>query len=266
MATPWTTLQLRRDGPVLHVTLDRPQVRNAMSLAMVDELRRVLHDAEHDADTRVLVLRGAGGHFCSGGDLRDMAAARERLAEDPQAVARVSGAFGDLCVAFAGTGLAIVVVAEGSVMGGGLGLSCVADVTIGVEGAQFGLPETSLGLVPAQIAPFLIERIGLAEARRLAVTGARLDAHAAHALRLIHECCRPQALDAVLARVLREILQCAPAAVAATKALFTEARWTRAAGLVGEAADVFSRAALGPEGTEGTAAFLARRPPRWAPS
>jgi isohexenylglutaconyl-CoA hydratase len=266
MATPWTTLRLHRDGPVLHVTLDRPQVRNAMSLAMVDELRRVLHDAEHDADTRALVLRGAGGHFCSGGDLRDMVAARERLAEDPQAIARVSGTFGDLCVAFAGTGLAIVVVAEGSVMGGGLGLSCVADVTIGVEGAQFGLPETSLGLVPAQIAPFLVERIGLAEARRLAVTGARLDAHAAHALRLIHECCRPQALDAVLARVLREILQCAPAAVAATKALFTEARWTRAAGLVGEAADVFSRAALGPEGTEGTAAFLARRPPRWAPS
>jgi isohexenylglutaconyl-CoA hydratase len=265
MTTPWTTLQLRRDGPVLHVTLDRPRARNAMSLVMVDEMRRVLHEAEHDADTRVLVLRGAGGHFCSGGDIADMDAARARLADDPDAISRLSAAFGELCLAYAGTGLALVVVAEGTVMGGGVGLACVADLTIAVEGASFRLPETSLGLVPAQIAPFLVERIGLAEARRLAVTGARLDAAGAHALRLAHEHCRPEALDAVLARVLREILQCAPAALAATKALLAEARWTRAAGLVGEAAQLFSNAALGPEGAEGMAAFLERRPPRWAP-
>ena len=69
----------------------------------------------------------------------------------------------------------------------------------------------------------------------------------------------------MLARVLREILQCAPAALAATKALLAECRWTRAAGLVGEAAQVFSRAALGAEGQEGTAAFLSKRPPSWAP-
>ncbi len=263
--TTLDTLALHRDGPVLHATLNRPESRNAMSLAMVGELRQVLHDAERDADTRVLVLRGAGGHFCAGGDIRDMAAARARLADEPDAIAKVSAAFGELCVAYAGTGLALVVVAEGTVMGGGFGLACVADVTIASDSAVFRLPETSLGLVPAQIAPFLVERLGYAEAKRLAVTGARLDAHTAHALRLVHELARPEALDAVLARVLREILQCAPAALAATKALLAEARWTRAAGLVGEAADVFQRAALGAEGAEGTTAFLAKRATRWAP-
>ncbi|MBI3157489.1 MAG: enoyl-CoA hydratase/isomerase family protein [Burkholderiales bacterium] len=264
MSAP-TTITLHRDGPVLYLELARPELRNAMSLAMVHELRTALHDAERDASTRVVVLRGAGGHFCAGGDLRDMAAARARLAEDPEALAKVSAAFGELCVAWASTGLAVVVVAEGTVMGGGFGLACVADVTIAVEGAQFRLPETSLGVVPAQIAPFLVERVGYAEAKRLAVTGARLDAASAHALRLAHEHCRPEAVDAVLARVLREILQCAPAALAATKALLAECRWTRAAGLVGEAAQVFSRAALGAEGQEGTAAFLSKRPPSWAP-
>lgn len=264
MAAAMETLALRRDGAVLHVTLNRPAQRNAMSLAMVHELRAVLREAERDADTRVLVLRGAGGHFCAGADLRDMAAARARLAEDPEALARTSAEFGRLCVDYAETGLALVVVAEGAVMGGGFGLACVADLTIAVEGVQFRLPETSLGLVPAQIAPFLVERLGYAEAKRLAVTGASLDAQTAHALRLAHECCRPEALDAVLARVLHGILRCAPAALAATKALLAQCRWTPAAGLVAEAAQVFSAAALGAEGSEGTAAFLQRRPPRWA--
>lgn len=258
-----STLALRRDAAVLHVTLDRPAVRNAMSLAMVHELRAVLREAERDADTRVVVLRGAGGHFCAGADLHDLAAARARLAEDPEALVRTNAEFGRLCVDFAETGLALVVVAEGTVMGGGLGLACVADVTIAVEGAQFRLPETSLGLVPAQVAPFLVERLGYAEAKRLAVTGARLDAHTAQTLRLAHEYCRPEGVEVVLARVLRDILQCAPAALAATKALLAQCRWTPAAGLVDEAARAFAAAALGSEGAEGTAAFLQRRPPRW---
>ena len=102
-ATPQTLL-LKRDGAVLHVTLNRPETRNAMSLAMVLELREALAGAQADGATRVLVLRGAGGHFCAGADLRDMAGARMKLAEDPEALVKVNQAFGDLCVAYANTG------------------------------------------------------------------------------------------------------------------------------------------------------------------
>ncbi|MBP6902697.1 MAG: enoyl-CoA hydratase/isomerase family protein [Burkholderiaceae bacterium] len=256
---------LHQDGPVLHLTLNRPAQRNAMSLQMVRELRAALQAAEHDAATRVVVLRGAGGHFCAGGDIADMAAARARLAAEPDALARTNAEFGELCLAYACTGLAVVVVAEGTVMGGGFGLACVADVAIAVDGAQFRLPETSLGLVPAQIAPFLVERLGYSEAKRLALGGERLDARAALALRLVHEACAPDQLEATLARVLRGLLQAAPAAVAATKALLARARWEPAAGLVPEAAALFSQAALGPEGAEGTLAFLQKRPARWMP-
>lgn len=259
------TLDERRTGGVLHLTLNRPEVRNAMSLAMVAELRDALAAAEADGTTRVIVLRGAGGHFCAGADLRDMAAARARLAEDPQALEKTNAAFGELCVAFAGSPLATVAVLEGSVMGGGFGLACVADVAIAGESVQFRLPETSLGVVPAQIGPFLVERLGYSEAKRLAVTGARLGPAEALRLRLVHEVAPAEALDAALARVLADILACAPAAVAATKALLAKSRLQPAAALVAEAAQVFSRAALGPEGAEGTLAFLQKRKASWVP-
>jgi len=259
------TLLLRRDGAVLHVTLNRPETRNAMSLAMVLELREALAAAEADGATRVIVLRGAGGHFCAGADLRDMAGARMKLAEDPEALIKVNAAFGDLCVAYANTGLATVAVLEGTVMGGGLGLACVVDVALAGSGAVFRLPETSLGVVPAQIAPFLVERLGYAEAKRLAVTGGRLDSQAALTLRLVHAVHAAGALDHALAAVLAEILQCAPGAVAATKALMARARFHTPASMVHHAAEVFSQAALGPEGVEGTTAFLAKRKASWVP-
>ncbi len=259
------TLALRRDGPVLHVTLNRPEVRNAMSIAMVRELRVVLAQQEINASTRVIVLRGAGGHFCAGADLRDLAAARAQLADNPDAVAAVNAAFGDLCVAYADTGLAVVAVLEGAVMGGGFGLACVADVALAGTSVEFRLPETSLGVVPAQIAPFLVERLGYAEAKRLAVTGARLNAQAALDLRLVHAIHAASALDRALAAVLSDILQCAPGALAATKALIRRARLHDPASLVQEAAQAFSRAALGPEGIEGTTAFLGKRKASWVP-
>jgi isohexenylglutaconyl-CoA hydratase len=259
------TLLLRHEGPVLHITLNRPDVRNAMSMAMVLELRQALAAAEADGKTRVIVMRGAGGHFCAGADLRDMATARMQLADDDQAVVKVNAAFGDLCVAFADTPLASVAVLEGTVMGGGFGLACVADVALAGTSAVFRLPETSLGVVPAQIAPFLVERLGYAEAKRLAVTGGKLDAEAALRLRLVHAVHAAGALDHALASVLNDILQCAPGAVAATKALIAKARFHTPASLVQHAAEVFSAAALGAEGVEGTGAFLQKRRAGWVP-
>jgi isohexenylglutaconyl-CoA hydratase len=260
-----STLLARRDGGVLHLTLNRPEVRNAMSLAMVHELRAALAAAEAAGDVRVVVLRGAGGHFCAGGDLKDMAGARARLATEPGAIEAVSAAFGELCVAFGATGLATVAVLEGTVMGGGFGLACVADVAIAAEGASLRLPETSLGVVPAQIAAFLVERLGYSEARRLAVTGGRLDAREALALRLVHEVHPAAALDDAVVRVLGDILQCAPGAIASTKALLSRARFEPPAALVQEAAAIFSRAVQGPEGIEGTMAFLQKRKAAWVP-
>ena len=262
-----TTLLVRHDGPVLHITLNRPERRNAMSLGMVLELREALTRAEADGVTRAVVLRGAGGHFCAGGDIGDMAAARQKLADNPNALAEVNAAFGELCVAYAGTGLAVLALVEATVMGGGFGLACVADVTLAMDDVVFRLPETGLGLVPAQVAPFLVERLGYAEAKRLAVTGAKVQSQEALRLRLVHEVhADGESLEHAAQRVLADILRCAPGALAATKALVARARLHAPASLVHQAAEAFSAAALGAEGQEGTMAFLQKRNASWVPS
>jgi isohexenylglutaconyl-CoA hydratase len=255
----------RRDGAVLHLTLNRPQARNAMNMAMVLALRGALAAAERDASVRVLVLRGAAGHFCAGADISEMATARMKLASNPNAIAELNAQFGELCADFGRTGLAVVAVVEGTAMGGGFGLACAADVAIAGESAVFRLPETSLGVVPAQIAPYLVERLGYSQARRLAVTGGRVDAQQALAIGLVHELHADTALDAALQRTLHDILQNAPQAVAATKALIAKARLHSPASLIQEAAEVFSRAALSAEGTEGQTAFLQKRKANWMP-
>src|SRR5450830_990101 len=233
-AMNYEAIKVEQMGATVHITLNRPALRNAMSLHMVAEFRGALAALEADGSARVLVLRGAGGHFCAGADLQDMAGARMRAMENPpepgqagaapDAVAQANARFGELCVAYANTPLALVVVLEGSVMGGGLGLACVADVALASESAVFRLPETSLGVVPAQIAPFLVERLGYSQAKRLAVTGGRLDATSALRIGLVHSVADTAELAAEVDRVLADILACAPGALGATKALMAQAR------------------------------------------
>jgi isohexenylglutaconyl-CoA hydratase len=274
MSQRFQTLALAQQGPVLHVTLNRPEVRNAMSLLMVAELRLALAEAEASAGSenavRVLVLRGSGGHFCAGADVKDMAAARMSAMQSTDksdasdAMAEANAQFGELCSAYARTPLALVAVLEGTVMGGGVGLACVADVALAVDTAVFRLPETSVGVVPAQIAPFLVERLGYSQAKRLAVTGGKLEANAALQIGLVHAVTHSQTLEPTLNAVLSDILACAPQALAATKALMSRARHHDAQHLVMEAARVFSQSAAGAEGLEGIAAFMQKRKPKWA--
>ncbi len=266
-------LRIERTRATLHIRLNRPDARNAMSLQMVSELRQVLADAEASAGTadavRAVVLRGTGGHFCAGADLKDMAGARMRAMQAagtgaPDPIAEVNAAFGELCVAYARTPLAVVAVLEGTVMGGGFGLACVADVAIASDTANFRLPETSLGVVPAQIAPFLVERLGYSQAKRLAVTGGRLDAAAALRIGLVHALVNADQIQTELDTVLADILACAPGALAATKALMARARLQAPQDLIQHAATIFSQAAQGPEGLEGMTAFIQKRKPQWA--
>ncbi len=263
----FATLRVQSEGAVWTVTLNRPERRNAMSLEMVRELRAVLAQAEVTTPCRALVLRGAAGTFCSGGDIADMAAATTAAAVsgvDP--VAELSSQFGRLCLAFGRTHLPVIAVLEGAVMGGGFGLACVADVALASATTTFRLPEATLGLVPAQIAPFLVERIGYGEAKRLAVTGASIEAHEALRIQLVHEVhATVAALDAALRRTLTCVLACAPGAIASTKSLLQRSRFEPPEKLIADAAGIFASAFRGPEGQAGTRAFLERRSPSWVP-
>ncbi|BCG23706.1 isohexenylglutaconyl-CoA hydratase [Pseudomonas tohonis] len=256
------TLLLEQAGGVLHVTLNRPDARNAMSLAMVGELRSVLAAVRQGSDVRALVLRGADGHFCAGGDIKDMASARAAGAD---AYRELNRAFGSLLEEAQAAPQVVIAVLEGAVLGGGFGLACISDIAIAHQGAQFGLPETGLGILPAQIAPFVVKRIGLTQARRLALTAARFDGNEALRLGLVHFAeADDAAVDARLGATLEQVRRCAPGANARTKALLLATEERELGPLLDDAAAWFADAVTGAEGAEGTMAFVQKRKPTWA--
>lgn len=263
------TLLLRREGWRLHVTLNRPEARNAMSFAMVRELDAVFAAAADDPSLRALILRGAGGNFCAGGDVKDMAGARaaEPGPDGKDPLATSNRIFGAMLERLEAAPQAVIAVLEGAVMGGGFGLCCACDVALACDDARLRLPETGLGVPPAQIAPFIVRRLGLSHARRLAVTGGSLAAAEALALGLVHHVSPRAGLEDQLSRILADLARCAPEAVAVTKRLVLAAsglpQGPALAALLDAAADDFARAARGPEAVEGMMAFIQKRNAGW---
>ncbi len=262
-----TTLLTSLADGVLSVTLNRPDRRNALSPRMIDELIAVFTSVAGKAQVQAIVLRGAGGSFCAGADIKEMsaAAAAAPVADPKAAIARNNRRYGELVCAVQAATQPVVAVIEGVVLGGGIGLVCASDIALCLGDSRFGLPETGLGLIPAQIAPFVVQRIGLTQARRLMLTGARFDGTEAARIGLTHQVCADvSALEAALAGVLAQIRRCAPGANAATKRLLFATLGRDLGGVLDEASQVFAEASLSEEAREGTMAFLQKRLPKWA--
>jgi isohexenylglutaconyl-CoA hydratase len=261
-----STLLLREEAGVLEITLNRPERKNALSPRMVDELLLVFTSVIARAELRAIVLRGAAHTFCAGADVKEMQAP---LADDPlerrRQVARGNRRLGDLLMAVEAAAQPVISVVEGAVLGGGIGLVCASDVALAARDARFGLPETGLGLVPAQIAPFVVQRIGLTHARRLMLTGARVDATEAERLGLVNAVFDDlAALDAGLVKLLNDIRRCAPGANARTKRLLFSSLGLELTATLDLAAQVFAEASVSDEAREGTQAFLEKRQPKWS--
>lgn len=259
------TIVTEQQSFTLHITLNRPDKRNAMSLSMVNELSACLAEVSADNSIRALVVRGSGGHFCAGGDISDMAKARQLAAGgNDKAYVHFNRRFGDLLEQFNSQPQVVITLLEGAVLGGGFGMACVSDIAIAAPDCQFGLPETGLGIIPAQIAPFVVQRIGLTRARKLALTGARFNGEQALTLGLVHDVVPVEQFDQTLADTLEQIKRCAPLANQATKKLLMDVGKKTMKQVLDDAADAFSQAVTGPEGTEGTLAFMQKRKPYWA--
>ena len=263
-----SSLILERDGSVLKIWFNRPEARNALTGEVVDELTSVLDAVRDDRSLRTIVIRGKGGVFCAGGDIKGFksglqsggtgrgAAAKE--------VARGNRTFGDLMLKLNEQPQVMVMLVEGGAIGGGLGLACVGDVTIVTKDTRFQLSETSLGIPPAQIAPFVTERVGLTQARRLMLTGARFKGEEAVRLGIGHFLAEDAAdLEKQCGDVLGQIANCAPGANAITKAIVFETTRRPRNEALDFAADGFATCMLSDEGREGVAAFIEKRKPRW---
>lgn len=260
------TLLQRFENGVLYLTLNRPESRNAMTPEMVAELTAVFEALGDAREVRAVVLRGAGGHFCAGGDLKGMLAGLKPPTDGgPDPIASFNRAFGGMLRAVNHAPAVVIAICEGSVFGGGFGLACVSDIAFAQVAAKFGMPETTRGLPPAQIAPFVVQRIGLTQARRLCLTGAQFRGAEALRLGLVHEgFASEEELQARLRDTLAQVMDCAPQANALTKQILLDVDrqdWDR---VLDDAAQKFAACVRGPEAPEGIAAFLQKRKPKWA--
>ena len=255
----YETLLFETNGPVATVTLNRPDVRNAMSNRMVEELLSCFTELAGEAysDVRAVVLRAAGDVFCAGGDVRDLSAGGSPTEND--AVARLD----KLLRAVNEAPQVVIARVQGPALGGGLGLVCVSDIAIAAASATFALPEVRLGVVPALISPYVVARLGFTRARQIMLTGARFDATAALTYGLVHETCPDAELDAHVDAALADVLKCAPQALRACKQLlFTVASESDT---VAYRVDLLNQLRASDEAQQGMLAFLTKQPAPWMP-
>jgi len=257
-------LDVRRDGAVERLTLNRPDVRNAFNDQVVAELTSWAESARAEAERRVIrvvVLAGAGRTFSAGADIgwmsKTVTSTKPENLRDAVAMAQMFTALNDLPVPLIGR-------IQGAALGGGAGLAAVCDVVVAAADAVFGFTEVKLGILPAVISPFALAKIGRSAARELFLTGARFPAARAEAIGLVHAVVPADGLDAAVDRYVEEFLSAGPEAVAAAKALIATV-WGRT---VDEATPITTRAIasrrVSPEGQEGLRAFLEKRKPSWA--
>ncbi|WP_286267342.1 enoyl-CoA hydratase/isomerase family protein [Thalassotalea atypica] len=261
-------LILNEHNGVLDITLNRPDVRNAMNLALVTQLMEVFTAIESNTEIKAVVLKGANGNFCAGGDLKDMTNARKAHktsngdGKDPFYL--LNREFGKMISQINAAPQVVITLLEGIVLGGGFGLACISDIAIADSDTQFGLPETSLGLPPAQIAPFVVQRIGLMQARRLMLTGSRFNGNEAKNLGVVHFVSNStKEMLGILAQQIKQIQRCALHANRTTKRLMLAVGKVDNDTLLDNAADDFSSAIQSEEGIEGTNAFIEKRPAYW---
>ncbi len=258
-----TAIRLEREAGLARLVLARPQVHNAFDDVLIGELTQALEQLDADPSVRAVVLTGDGSTFSAGADLgwmRRMAQASEQEnRDDSLALARLMRTLNFLSKPT----LARV---NGSAYGGGVGLVACCDLAIGVEGAKFSLSEVKLGLVPAVISPYVTAAIGPRAARRY-FTGAEVfDAAEAHRLGLLHALVPAGELDAAVDRALHFWAKGGPVAQREAKQLALRmAGFTpeSAARTDAENAALIARLRVSPEGQEGLAAFLDKRPPAW---
>jgi isohexenylglutaconyl-CoA hydratase len=260
---------------VLYLTINRPKAMNALSKDVVAKLSATFEEYGGEVDCsgpekpgkeqiRAIVLRGAGGNFCCGGDVKEMSYLIKCSNEgDLESISAYNLGAGKLFRAIENAAVPVIAVVEGVALGGGLGLACAVDITVAKKDAIFGLPETALGLVPAQVAPIIRRRVGESRARLMALVGGKFDGVEGERAGVVHYLVETdEELDATVAKLLAKIKICAPQAVACAKQLMNVNSPVSSFDPE-QLGMVFAKHMASEEGREGTSAFVEKRKPSW---
>jgi len=247
---------------VVFVTINRPQKKNAFDAATIAALYEAFETLQGADRVRVVFIRGVGGTFSAGADLNWMRDAADWSEsdnrDDAMGLAKMLKALHDV------PALTVALV-EGAAMGGGAGIVAACDMAVAVEGARFAFSEVKLGLIPATIAPYVIEAVGARRARQLFLTANIFDAdYAAHA-GLIDMVLPEGSVDEFISMLTDSLSANAPGAMGDAKRLVNDVAGEEIDNrLLEETAKRIARARVSAEGQEGVRAFLDKRAPSWA--
>src|SRR5215467_3216106 len=241
---------------VAKLTLNRPERGNAYDQPLLAALTAEIARLGTDAAIRVIVLRGAGKHFCAGADIGGHDAARSAAGR-----ATLPG----LCYDIDTAPKPVVALVHGACIGGGLAFAACCDVVIATRDATFSLPEVRLGFAPGPLVPFLLRAIAPRALRRYLVSGERFGAEVALRIGLAHELCEPAGAEAALARVTDELLRAGPNAAATAKRTLRRLDDAATRELVAELQAEFQANFNSAEAHEGRASFREKRRPDWVP-
>ena len=272
---PETSLcSLEIEGPVARLTLEREDVYNALNIELISEIisildwtrdrsvgeRGTLEDSTGAPFLRVLILSGAGKHFCAGADINMMRDAGAKTAEENRIDSeRLDCLFNSLWTHPCFT----IGKIQGVALGGGAGLIACLDHTIVEPGTRIALSEGKLGILPAVIGPYVYRKVGSAQFRRLAMMAGRIGAEESLRIGLVNQV--SESLEGAETSVIEEVMTTGPMAVAEAKKLtLTFDRWTESdEDLRTWTLDKTSAMRGSEEGQEGLSSFLEKRPPNW---
>lgn len=257
----YQTIVVSREGSVVRVTLNRPQVHNAFNEAMVRELQQAFESIRRDEGSRVVVLTGEGKSFCAGADLNWMSQVKDYSFEENL---KESKHLAELMYAIYALPLPTIARVNGAAIGGGAGLMAACDLAIAAQTAKFSLSEVKLGLVPAVISPYVIRRVGETACREFFLTGERLTAKKALRFGLVNEVVPLEDLDRAVQERVTQLLTSGPKALTTCKEILRRIPSMSFEQAKAYTAEVIASLRVSQEGQEGMSAFLEKRKPRWA--
>jgi len=253
--TNWKSTRYAVEGKAAWITLDSPENRNALSRDLVQELGVHLRNATEDPAVRAIVLTGAGRAFCAGADLKSRGDMGDAGAGNP---------FVEILKLMRDGPKPVIAAVNGAAFGGGLGLVAAADIAVAVETAKFSFSEVRLGLIPAMISVVVLPKLGEHHTLRLFLTGERFDALKALDYGLLHKVAADDGLVRAAQEEVDAIAKAGPIAIAEAKRLVRTVSRLPEDEAFRYAEKKIAALFASEEAAEGMAAFVGKRPPRWA--
>jgi methylglutaconyl-CoA hydratase len=255
-------LEIEERGDVLWVWMNRPSVHNALDEELIAALGDAFRSFSGRDDVSVIVLSGRGKSFCAGADADSM---RRQGQTSPSENLENARLLAEMLRSIASCSKPTIARVNGAAIGGGLGLVAACDIAIAANEAVFAMSEVRLGLIPATIGPYVVQAIGARWARRLFLTGERINAPQAAAIQLVHEIAEREKLDEAVSDLVTNLRLGGPGAQRAAKELTDDISCRPITPeLIDDTAVRIARVRAGDEAREGLSAFLEKRKPKWA--